>query len=166
MGMVKVYHGSTLTVSHPLAKVGRENLDFGQGFYVTDIREQAERWAFRLGRQQQKDSLLNIYMLDLDAAKRDFSVRVFPDYDQEWLEFIVASRRGLAPWKSYDMVEGGVANDRVIDTIEAYMDGMMTVEMALERLALHRPNNQFCLLNQRLINECLQFVSVEPVNSI
>ena len=32
-------------VQNPLAKAGRENLDFGKGFYVTNIHEQARRWA-------------------------------------------------------------------------------------------------------------------------
>lgn len=82
----------------------------------------------------------------------------------EWLDFIVASRSGKTPWVDFDMVEGGVANDRVIDTIEAYMIGNITQEMALGELAKHRPNNQLCLINQALIDECLHFVSVETVN--
>ena len=77
---------------------------------------------------------------------------------------VVKSRKGLKPWAKYDIVEGGVANDRVIDTVEAYMNGMMTVEMALGQLSQHQPNNQFCLLNQQLIDQCLQFISVEQIN--
>ena len=50
------------------------------------------------------------------------------------------------------------------DTIEAYMIGNITQEMALGELAKHRPNNQLCLINQALIDECLRFVSVESVN--
>ena len=46
--MLTVYHGSITKVDYPIAKAGRENLDFGQGFYITNIREQAERWAFRI----------------------------------------------------------------------------------------------------------------------
>ena len=53
---------------------------------------------------------------------------------------------------------------RVIDTVEAYINGMMTVEMALGQLAQHQPNNQFCLLSQLLIDECLHFVSIEQLN--
>ena len=162
--MITVYHGSVITVKQPIAKAGRENLDFGQGFYVTDIKEQAERWAFRIGRQQQEIPLLNIYQLDLDEVITDFSYLKFSRYDEEWLDFIVKSRKGLKPWDKYDIVEGGVANDRVIDTVEAYMNGMMTVEMALGQLSQHQPNNQFCLLNQQLIDQCLQFISVEQIN--
>ena len=40
MKEIIVYHGATQKVEHPLCKVGRPNLDFGQGFYVTEIREQ------------------------------------------------------------------------------------------------------------------------------
>lgn len=65
-----------------IAKAGHENLDFGQGFYVTDIKEQAERWAFRIGRQQQEIPLLNIYQLDLDEVITDFSYLKFSRYDE------------------------------------------------------------------------------------
>ena len=150
--MITVYHGSVITVKQPIAKAGHENLDFGQGFYVTDIK------------QQQEIPLLNIYQLDLDEVITDFSYLKFSRYDEEWLDFIVKSRKGLKPWAKYDIVEGGVANDRVIDTVEAYMNGMITVEMALDQLSQHQPNNQFCLLNQQLIDQCLQFISVEQIN--
>ena len=143
--MITIYHGSVITVKQPIAKAGRENLDFGQGFYVTDIKEQAERWAFRIGRQQQEIPLLNIYQLDLDEVITDFSYLKFSRYDEEWLDFIVKSRKGLKPWVKY-------------------MNGMMTVEMALGQLSQHQPNNQFCLLNQQLIDQCLQFISVEQIN--
>lgn len=39
-------------------------------------------------------------------------------YDIQWLDFIVASRKGQKPWEEYDIIEGGVANDQVIDTVE------------------------------------------------
>ena len=94
-----------------------------------------------------------------------YRVLKFEDYDKQWLDFIVSSRNGEKPWSEYDMIEGGVANDHVIDTIEAYMNGYMTIEMALGQLALHRPNNQICLLNQQLIDACLHFKSTESLNS-
>ena len=44
---ITVYHGSTHRVEHPLVALGRKNLDFGQGFYVTTYRAQAIPWAMR-----------------------------------------------------------------------------------------------------------------------
>lgn len=43
--MITLYHGSNVEISMPLAKVGRKNLDFGRGFYLTSIRKQASDWA-------------------------------------------------------------------------------------------------------------------------
>lgn len=42
---MKLFHGSTIIIEHPLAHVGREHLDFGKGFYLTRIEEQAFDWA-------------------------------------------------------------------------------------------------------------------------
>ena len=43
--MLTLYHGSTTIVEQPFVKVGRLNLDFGRGFYLTKYKEQAEVWA-------------------------------------------------------------------------------------------------------------------------
>jgi len=56
-----VYHGTTLAVEHPICKFGRPNLDFGQGFYVTDIRTQAVDWAIRMARNKKEAPVLNRY---------------------------------------------------------------------------------------------------------
>ena len=37
-----MYHGSVTIVKSPLCNVGRDDLDFGKGFYLTDIYEQAQ----------------------------------------------------------------------------------------------------------------------------
>ena len=42
-----VYHGSIITVDSPDVQHSYRPLDFGKGFYVTSVREQAERWARR-----------------------------------------------------------------------------------------------------------------------
>lgn len=40
-----LYHGSTVVVKQPLAHISRQDLDFGPGFYVSNDRNQVERWA-------------------------------------------------------------------------------------------------------------------------
>lgn len=81
----------------------------------------------------------------------------FEHYDKAWLDFIAESRKEMRPWQDYDLIEGGVANDRVVDTVEAYIAGLISVELALSQLSYHKPNNQFCLLSQELTNRCLKF---------
>ena len=55
-------------------------------------------------------------------------------------------------------MEGGVANDRVFNTIELYYTGLIPKEEALRRLRFEKPNNQLCLINQSLLDSCLFFV--------
>ena len=153
-----VYHGSTVVVDCPIAAAGRQLLDFGRGFYVTDIKRQAESWAERMQRIREEDGVVNVYDLDIERVKRDFRYFRFESYDVEWLQFIVANRMGNNKLAEYDVIEGGVANDRVIDTVEAYMSNLMPLETALRELSRHRPNNQICIVCQEVIDECLVFV--------
>jgi len=39
-----LYHGSLEIIKEPNPFLGRKNVDFGQGFYLSDLREQAVRW--------------------------------------------------------------------------------------------------------------------------
>lgn len=59
MSKIVVYHGATQMVEQPICRFGRANLDFGQGFYVTEIREQAKEWAMRVSRNRQTTPMLN-----------------------------------------------------------------------------------------------------------
>ena len=43
--MTTLYHGSYTLVESPMVAKRRRNLDFGQGFYLTSLRHQAEQWA-------------------------------------------------------------------------------------------------------------------------
>ena len=47
---MRVFRGSYAIVDEIDLSKGRNNLDFGKGFYVTTIRSQAELWAARAGR--------------------------------------------------------------------------------------------------------------------
>ena len=156
-GIIAVYHGGTEPIEHPLVSAGRPGLDFGQGFYVTAMREQAELWADRMARRRKADKILSVYTLDMGALRKKYSYLFFPKYDSDWLNFIANSRTGKRPWVNYDCIEGGIANDRVIDMVEAYIAGTATAEFALSELSKHQPNHQICILNQQAIDECLHF---------
>ncbi|MBP3285361.1 MAG: DUF3990 domain-containing protein [Prevotella sp.] len=157
MDKIRVYHGSTSIVKQPLCRIGRPNLDFGQGFYVTSIRQQAIDWAMNMGRKKGLKPLLNIYQLDREAILSEARCKLLTAYDREWLLFIVDARKGADIASIYDYVEGGVANDRVVDTVNLYMTGLMDLDTALQRLSQHQPNNQICLLSQRIIDKYLVY---------
>ena len=164
--ILTLFHGSTHRVEHPLVSLGRKNLDFGQGFYLTTYREQAVLWALRQQILRRSDvAWLNEYHLDMDKVNAGgYKQRHLDGYNQEWLEFIAASRHGETPWEGYDLIIGGVANDKVVDAVEAYLAGLADVEHTLAKLAYAQPNNQLCLLNQQLIDSCLVYVDSCLVN--
>lgn len=157
-----VYHGGTEPISKPLCHVGRKGLYFGLGFYVTDLKEQAIQWAIATAKKRDKRPLINIYRLDREGLLREAKYKIFNAYDTPWLEFIIANRSGLNASVGFDYIEGGIANDRVIDTINLYMAGLMSIDVTLKRLSLHLPNNQICLLNQDLTDKYLLYHGTEP----
>lgn len=153
--MKTLYHGSTVAVEHPLVQKGRRNLDFGQGFYVTDMVEQARKWAERVSRQRIESPVISVY--EFDEAYVTEGYLLFQSYDISWLEFIVKCRNGFDASSLWNVVEGGVANDRVIDTVEGYINGTIDAEHALAELSKHKPNNQLCFLNQMIIDKYVKF---------
>lgn len=164
--MITLFHGSYTSVSSPLVKLGRKKVDFGQGFYLTKLQKQAESWAITIAERKGRNArpVLSTYSFDDEAIKSDgFRVKVFENYDIEWLEYVVDCRRGGMLHQQYDMVEGGVANDNVIDTVEDYENGIITAEQALGQLKYKKVNHQICILNQDIADKYLSFVSSETV---
>ncbi len=159
-----LFHGSNVVVDSPLVNIGRKELDFGPGFYLTKIREQAERWAHRVCVVRRSSTpLLSRYVFDDVALPNTIKRLSLPYYNKEWLDFIVASRRGEAPWRDYDIVEGSVANDQVIDTVEDYFSGRITAEQAIGQLQFAQPTHQICISNQDIVDRFLHFEGYEPL---
>jgi hypothetical protein len=107
--------------------------------------------------------MLSSYEFEEALLPTDVRRLRFEHYDQEWLDFIVSSRRGEEPWKDYDIIEGGVANDQVIDTVEDYYAGRITTEQAIGQLRFAKPTHQMCISSQMIIDRCLRFVVSERV---
>ena len=109
--------------------------------------------------------VVSIYDFDLNAAIASFRFLKFEAYDHDWLHFIVNNWSGGDDWRLWDIVEGGIANYRVIDTVENYMVGLIDEDSALGLLALHQPNHQLCILNQQVIERYLHFIESYQVKA-
>ena len=107
-----VFHGSYVQVTQPDVKRGRTRVDFGQGFYLTRLCEQATSWAQSVARRHRN----------------------------------------------------GVPVLNVFDTVELYENGDITAEQALGQLAYKKVNHQVAILNQRVIDKCLRYVSSEEID--
>ncbi len=160
--MTILYHGSYTEVSSPLVKLGRDKVDFGQGFYLTMLKEQAEAWAKTISERKKKGAraVVSTFSLNMERIKEEgYRVKTFERYDLAWLEYVIDSRKGGALQNQYDLVEGGVANDNVIDTVEDYEHGVITAEQALGQLKYKAMNHQLCILNQDIVDKHLTFIS-------
>lgn len=60
-----VYHASNVMVQNPDTAHSRDFLDFGRGFYLTSIKEQAVKYGNRFHRRG-TEAWLNVYELDED----------------------------------------------------------------------------------------------------
>lgn len=82
-------------------------------------------------------------------------------FSREKLDFVAECRKGNNIYKQYDVVMGGVANDKIFATIDAYFAGYMSKEIALEKLKYEQPNQQICFINQLLLNQSLTFIKFD-----
>ena len=152
-----LYHGSYLEISNPDLKHSRDNVDFGRGFYTTPIYEQAEKWCGKFKRRG-KEGVISRYLFD-EERLQDLKVIRFVSYSEEWLEFILNCRRG-DDTTDYDVVIGGVANDKVFNTVELFFEGLIDKNEAISRLRYEKPNLQICLRTEKAL-ESLRFEGSE-----
>lgn len=110
---------------------------------------------------------LNIYDFNLDQALLSGkSILTFQQYNRAWLDFVVSNRKGGTEWQKYDIIQGGIANDRVFNTVELYAADLITAEEALKRLSYHRPNNQICITSQSVIDQYLIYKESTEISSL
>lgn len=149
-----LYHGSDIEIKVPDIAHSRKNLDFGCGFYTTPLYEQAEKWCEKFLRRG-KNGVISCYDLD-ESALENCKKLEFPDYSENWLDFITNCRMGIDS-REYDLIIGGVANDKVFNTCELYFKQYIGKEAALDRLRYEKPNCQICFKNQKIIDKYLHF---------
>ena len=156
---MKLYHSSNVIVELPDTKHSRLYLDFGRGFYLTSLHDQAERYGLRFKRRGQQ-AWLNTYEFACDDSS--WKIKRFDSYDKQWLDFVAQCRDGKDVG-DYDLVIGGIANDRVIITLDRYFTGEITQEEALGLLRFEKPNIQYCIRSERMLRECLTYISSDQL---
>ena len=156
---MRLYHSSNMIVDKPDTSHSRDYLDFGRGFYLTTIYEQAEKYAQRFKRRGQQ-AWLNTYEL-LDNTEQ-WNVKRFDAYDKQWLDFVSRCRAG-EDVGDYDMVIGGIANDRVIITLDRYFAGEISQDETLGMLRFEKPNIQYCIRSVRMLNDCLTYIDSKQI---
>lgn len=152
-----IYHGSNLTVSTPRLIPSKRMLDFGAGFYTTSSFEQAKNWAVRTAYNRGTgNATVSIYRIN-EKHLHELNRLVFTSADREWLRFIAANRKGHYISQEYDLIIGPVANDQVIRTVNDYLSGYLTEDIALQLLLPQKLKDQFAFKTEKALKE-LEFV--------
>jgi len=144
-----LYHGSFLEIANPDLIHSRSNVDFGRGFYVTPLYAQAAKWCEKFKRRG-KDGMISQYEYD-EKREAELKILKFDSYSEDWLDFVLNCRRGK-DMTDYDLVVGGVANDKVFNTVELFFDGLIDKTEAITRLKYEKPNLQICFRTEKALS--------------
>lgn len=157
---MRLYHASFMPIPKPDLNHSRANVDFGRGFYTTPIRSQALNWCGRFKRRD-LPGIISRYQFD-EGAYDTLKVLRFEAYSDQWLDFILTCRNGTDT-SDYDIVVGGLADDKVFNTIELYLDHLIDKSDAIRRLQYEKPNLQICFRSEIAIAKHLKFEGSEQV---
>ena len=141
-----LYHGSDVEVKNPKIIQSEKGRDFGCAFYLTPIKEQAERMAKRKQRMNKsKSAVVSVFEFD-EKQKVNFRCKEFKNPDLDWLDMIIKCRTDASFKHSFDIVEGKIADDSVGETVLFVINGIIKKEDAIERLKFQKINSQiaFC----------------------
>ena len=150
-----VYHGSTIPIDVPKILKSERMLDFGEGFYTTLNRKQAERWAERVAEKRKLNTqVITEYEFDFDTAIKELTIISFDKPDGNWLDFVCQNRGGKIPSMPYDIATGPVANDQVYTVVTLFEQGLLPKDAAITELKVRKLYNQTLFHTERSLAFC------------
>lgn len=136
--MKRLDHGSNVSIEQIDLSRSKRGKDFGQGFYLNANPDQAMEMAIRTTRfLNEGEPTLSCFEFDEDeAVNNGLNIKIFPDYTEEWAEFVVMNRKNNsdAPAHTYDIVIGPIADDTVGVQIRRYIMGYLSASSLVEEL--------------------------------
>ena len=160
---MRLYHGSNTDIKEINLAMCRPYKDFGQGFYLTVMKEQAEKMANRVARIYGGSPVLNIYEIDDDFIQRkDLNIKDFGvETSEEWARFVRNNRsKKFSNFSDpecnldnkYDIVIGPIADDDMVLLFRQYENGMITFENMLNSMIYKKTTNQYSFHTQKAIS--------------
>ena len=141
-----LYHGTNVEFHEiDLAKSNRYK-DFGQGFYLTDIRQQAVELSQKRAVRDGGMPIVQEYEFN-ETLLDDSSLKVlrFEGPTAQWADFIYKNRSRRKPpfHHEYDIVIGPIADDGVAYLLDRYEEGSYTIEELARELKYKHLNSQY-----------------------
>lgn len=152
---MKLYHGTNMDFREiDLAKSNKFK-DFGQGFYLTDIRQQAVELSQKRAIRDGGVPIVQEYEFDESLLNgTTLKVLQFDSPTAEWAEFIYKNRSRRRPTftHDYDIVIGPIADDGVAYLLDRYEEGSFTIEELANELKYKKLNNQYFFGTNRSVS--------------
>ena len=140
---MELYHGSNEHIEKPDLALCKPFKDFGKGFYLSAVREQALDLAKQRVRETHEgEPTLNTFYFDESLmASGELKVLKFDDYSEEWVKFVLSNRdmHGPQPFHDYDIVYGPIADDSVTFQLRRYQRGVIrSIPELIDELRYHK----------------------------
>lgn len=157
-----LYHGSNVEVRKPQIIKSKRLLDFGTGFYLTSDFEQAKKWAIRtFKRRENGEAIISVFEFEKDRLN-ELKFLKFDCADKEWLRYIAKNRTDKTAQDFYDIVIGPVANDQAIRTVNNYLKGYFTEDIAIQLLLPQNLKDQYIFKTEKSLSR-LKFKEVRKL---
>lgn len=151
-----LYHGSNVLIEAINLEKSKKAKDFGQGFYLSKEKDQAQKMAelttFRQGKGVPTVTAfeVNDSIFDDDSLK----VKIFEHYSEEWAEFVLLNRKNISSQQAhpYDVVVGPIADDVVGVQIRRFTLGYINSHQLMEELSyIKGPTMQYFFGTERAV---------------
>lgn len=171
---MELYHGSNHIVEKPEYGKGKDNNDYGQGFYLTEIPEKAEDWALLAS----GDSICNKYYLKIEDLKVCYLDQYGP---AAWVAEVLRHRgpgdnftddiylefcdKYCIDTSIYDVIIGYRADDSYFKIIEYFLRNVITINQVVEYFEKDSLGQQVFLKSQKSFDN-ISFTGYYNVSSV
>jgi len=144
-----LYHGSNCDFSFVDLSKAKDKRDFGKGFYLTTLHNQAKEWAETLYARFSGDGIF-VYEFEFEL-KETLLLKQFKGISEDWLNFVRDNRIGGSVQHNFDVVWGAVANDKTNRTLALFVEGIYTTKEAIRKLKSNKLNDQISIHTQKAL---------------
>lgn len=152
---MKLFHGSNMKVEIVDFARCKPYKDFGCGFYLTEIREQASLMAKRTAAIYGGEAIVTVFGFDEMEAFQDsaLSIKRFDQPCEEWALFVMNNRNRMQshPVHTYDIVIGPVADDTIATLFRNFDDGIIDLPTLVNGLKYKKVSSQYFFHSQKTL---------------
>ena len=159
---MKLYHGSNTKIDSINLAMCRPYKDFGTGFYLTDMKEQAERMAVRVSQIYGGTAILNVFDIQDDfKTLQGIKIKDFGEQTtEEWARFVMNNRNRFFDDKrdklcnhdnKYDIVIGPVADDNMALLFRQYENEMIDFSALMKGMIYKKTSSQYSFHTEKSI---------------